>query len=269
MTETKRKLKVFLCHASEDKPVVRELYQRLEAETWIDPWLDEESLLPGQDWDFEIERAVEESDAVVVCLSNRGVSKEGYVQKEIKIALNAALFMPEDMIFIVPLRLDECQIPRHLRAVQYIDYFPKSREGWAYERLLKGLGERARRVGLQPDETIGKSGFSIEHIDLKRCTFIRVKGRLDSSTSPKLIELFENLVANEKFRIACDVDGLEYMSSAGFRALLFMRKACRRYNRGDVVLSSVPDRVLQALELAGFHELFKIFDDPVDAIGSF
>lgn len=45
MTET-RKLRVFLCHASQDKPIVRELYQRLLAEGWIDPWLDEEKLLP-------------------------------------------------------------------------------------------------------------------------------------------------------------------------------------------------------------------------------
>ena len=36
-----RKLRVFLCHASQDKPVVRELYQRLLAEGWIDPWMDE------------------------------------------------------------------------------------------------------------------------------------------------------------------------------------------------------------------------------------
>jgi len=39
-----RKLRVFLCHASQDKPIVRELYQRLFAEGWIDPWLDEEKL---------------------------------------------------------------------------------------------------------------------------------------------------------------------------------------------------------------------------------
>ncbi len=50
MTET-RKLRVFLCHASQDKPIARELYQRLNAEGWIDPWLDEKNLIPGQDWD--------------------------------------------------------------------------------------------------------------------------------------------------------------------------------------------------------------------------
>ncbi|MEK6754369.1 MAG: toll/interleukin-1 receptor domain-containing protein [Chloroflexota bacterium] len=63
MTET-RKLRVFLCHSSQDKPIVpqgddiRELYQRLNAEGWIDPWLDGEKLLPGQDWDLEIENGV-------------------------------------------------------------------------------------------------------------------------------------------------------------------------------------------------------------------
>jgi len=42
MPTEKRLLKVFLCHASQDKPIVREFYQRLLAEDWINPWLDEE-----------------------------------------------------------------------------------------------------------------------------------------------------------------------------------------------------------------------------------
>jgi len=61
-----RSLKVFLCHASGDKPAVRELYCKLAAEGWIDPWLDEEKLFPGQgfdklnlpDWELEIRKAV-------------------------------------------------------------------------------------------------------------------------------------------------------------------------------------------------------------------
>jgi hypothetical protein len=73
MTES-RKLRVFLCHASQDKPIVRELYQRLLAEGWIDPWLDEEKLIPGQDWDMEIEKALETADAVILCLSNLTMS---------------------------------------------------------------------------------------------------------------------------------------------------------------------------------------------------
>ncbi|MBA4379286.1 MAG: hypothetical protein C0393_01105 [Anaerolinea sp.] len=54
MPTTDRKLRVFLCHSSADKPTVRELYRKLLSEGWIDPWLDEENLLGGQDWDMEI-----------------------------------------------------------------------------------------------------------------------------------------------------------------------------------------------------------------------
>lgn len=59
MASDSQKLRVFLCHASQDKSIVRELYQRLLVEGWIDPWFDEEKLLPGQDWDFEIEKMLE------------------------------------------------------------------------------------------------------------------------------------------------------------------------------------------------------------------
>ena len=38
-----RKLRVFLCHSSDDKPIVRELYHQLDLEGWIDVWLDEKS----------------------------------------------------------------------------------------------------------------------------------------------------------------------------------------------------------------------------------
>jgi hypothetical protein len=58
-TRADRKLRVFLCHSSQDKPIVRELYQRLNAEGWINPWLDEEQLLLDQDRDFENENVVE------------------------------------------------------------------------------------------------------------------------------------------------------------------------------------------------------------------
>src|SRR3972149_1061644 len=96
-----RKLKVFLCHSKDDKPKVRELYLRLVADGF-DAWLDEEKLAPGQDWDLEIRRAVRETDVVVVCLSNGSVTKAGYVQKEIRFALDVANEQPEDAIFIIP-----------------------------------------------------------------------------------------------------------------------------------------------------------------------
>ncbi len=137
-----RKLRVFLCHASQDKPAVREVYKRLSSENWIDPWLDEEKLLPGQDWDLEIEKAVEAAEAVIVCLSNQSVTKEGYIQRELKFVLDIALEKPEGTIFVVPLRLDDCALPRRLRALHYVDYFPVNHRKAAYQRLLQSLHVR-------------------------------------------------------------------------------------------------------------------------------
>jgi len=62
---------------------------------------------------------------------------------------------------------------------------------------------------------------------------------------------------------------LEYMSSAGFRALLVAQRNCKRYNRGELVLASVPKRISDALDLIGFTPLFKIFDDITAAVGNF
>ncbi|MCL4274639.1 MAG: TIR domain-containing protein [Anaerolineales bacterium] len=144
---TDRKLRVFLCHASQDKPIVRELYQRLNTEGWIDPWLDEEKLLPGQDWDLEIEKAVESADVVIVCLSKTSVEKEGYYQKEIKKVLDVADEKPEGTIFIIPFRLNNCKIPRRLAMWQYVDYFPKDRIELVIQKLIEVFGIRLNQVG--------------------------------------------------------------------------------------------------------------------------
>jgi len=138
-----RQLRVFLCHASGDKPAVRNLYRRLRSDG-IAPWLDEEDLLPGQDWQLEIPKAVRSSDAVIICLSSRAITKAGYVQKEIKDALDVADEQPEGAIFLIPLRLEECEAPERLRRWQWVDLFQET----GYERLLRALRARAESLGL-------------------------------------------------------------------------------------------------------------------------
>lgn len=132
---TNRPLRVFLCHSSADKPAVRELYQKLRAEPWIEPWLDEEELFPGMNWNMEIEKAIEETDVIIVCLSNNSITKEGYVQKEIKTALDYSDYKPEGSIFIIPLRLEECDVPSRLSKFQWLDI---KNPDW-YETLQKTL----------------------------------------------------------------------------------------------------------------------------------
>lgn len=164
-----RKLRVFLCHASQDKPVVRELYQQLLVEGWIDPWLDEEKLLPGQDWDLEIERAVESADTVIVCLSSNSVTKEGYVQREMRFVLDIALEKPDGVMFIIPLRLEECQPPRRLRSWQYVDYFPTASKDKAFDRILGSLASRAAGIGIS-QKNLATEDTSILHSSSRKNT---------------------------------------------------------------------------------------------------
>lgn len=125
---------VFLCHGKEDKESVRELYTGL-SKTGYDPWLDEIDLKPGQDWRTEIDSAIKKSIAIVICLSSTSVSKTGFVQKEIKIALDAADERPEGTIYIIPARLEECQVPLRLNHLHYTNLY----EEGGYEALLGSL----------------------------------------------------------------------------------------------------------------------------------
>ena len=145
MPDSKRLLKVFLCHASQDKPVVRELYQRLNAEGWIDAWLDEKKLLPGQNWQLNIEEAVETSDNVIICLSSNSVNKEGFIQKELRYARDIALEKLDHSIFLIPARINECDIPKGLRFYQWADYYGEKKDE-AYSNLIKSLKIRYEQI---------------------------------------------------------------------------------------------------------------------------
>jgi anti-sigma B factor antagonist len=102
----------------------------------------------------------------------------------------------------------------------------------------------------------------------KHCDLVSVKGRIDSSTASKLSETFDALINDGRYKIVVDLGETEYMSSAGFRALLAAQKTCKRYNRGEVCLAVVPTLIREALDLTGMTVLFKVYDDVTTAVGS-
>ena len=103
----------------------------------------------------------------------------------------------------------------------------------------------------------------------KHCDLLSLKGKVDSYTAPDLTKAIETLNHDGQFKIVLDLGELEYMSSAGFRALLIGQRNCKRYNRGEMILAAVPKKIMDALELTGFTPLFRIFDDVTAAVGSF
>ena len=136
-----RSLKVFLCHAHSDREIVRALYTRLTTDG-VDVWLDKEKLLPGQDWELEIRRAVREADVVVVCLSKQ-FNRAGFRQKEVRLALDTAMEKPEGEIFIIPARLEECENLESLKKWHWVDLFEEK----GYEKLLRALQIRGEKIG--------------------------------------------------------------------------------------------------------------------------
>lgn len=148
------RLRLFLCHSSVDKPAVRQFYQKLRNDKF-DPWLDEENLLAGQDWEHEIKKAVRAADVVLVCLSRVSVERAGFANKEIKFALDVADEKPEGTIFIIPVKLEECDVPDRLRRWHWVDLFGDR----GYEKLLRALQERANRLGATIPPTLPAQFF--------------------------------------------------------------------------------------------------------------
>lgn len=117
-TTVPRQLRVFLCHASEDKPVVRDIYQKL-VHANIEPWLDEQNLLPGEQWELVIPDIIRRCDIVLLCLSRTFLNKEGYGQSELRTILEAAKVKPMNAIYLIPFLLDDCEVPSYIRGIHY------------------------------------------------------------------------------------------------------------------------------------------------------
>ena len=137
MTLSKLPTHPFLIHAHSDKASVHELYKRMTNDG-IKAWLDSESLQPGQDWQREIRKAILRSDAVIVCLSREFYKRQGYRYEELKIALEKANVLPDNEIFIIPVRLEKCDMPDSLRHLHRVDLF----ESGGYKKLIRALRER-------------------------------------------------------------------------------------------------------------------------------
>ena len=128
---------VFIAYGTEDEPLAAQLYEDLNRDGFL-PWMDVRKLLAGQNWPRAIEAAIESSDFFVACFSGNSVRKKGGFQSELRYALDCARQVPLDEIYIVPVRLDDCTVPRIIQhELQYIDLFPDWDAGM--DRLLAML----------------------------------------------------------------------------------------------------------------------------------
>ena len=111
------------------------LYTSRLKKNGMDVWLDRENLQPGQNWEHEIRKAILKSDVVVVCLSKEFNKQKGFRHEELKIALEKENLIPGDEIFIIPVRLEKCDMPKSLRHLHRVDLFERG----GYKRLIRAL----------------------------------------------------------------------------------------------------------------------------------
>jgi hypothetical protein len=126
--------RVFICHSKHDERDARHLSELLRSSGY-DTWLDRERLQSGMRWEEEIRRAIFASDVVLVVLSHKAVSRPGYVHTEIRYALEIADSRPRESTAIIPVLLDELELPGELSNLQPVRYF----EPDARERLVEAL----------------------------------------------------------------------------------------------------------------------------------
>ena len=144
MTSSRR---IFLAHANENKPQILQLYAALK-DSGFEPWLDEKELVPGRLWKEEIPKAIRGAGVFLACLSSRSVEKIGYVQNEFRLALSAYAERPPGSIYLVPVRLDDCQVPDlqipdrglSLRDIHWADLWQKD----GLDRLISALPDALR-----------------------------------------------------------------------------------------------------------------------------
>ena len=135
-------VRIFLSYAREDEDRVANLYQRLSAEGFR-PWMDKRDILPGEQWSSSIRRAIRRSDFFVACLSANSIDKRGWIQREIKQALDILQEMFGSDIYLIPVRLEDCAVPEGLTEFQWVDLFEE--DGWT--RLLKAIQVGMERRG--------------------------------------------------------------------------------------------------------------------------
>jgi len=137
--------RVFIAYVIEDLVTARRLCESLRAHS-ISPWLDQDQLLPGQNWPLAIQQAIETSDVFVACFSTQAAAKRSQFHSELRYALACARRVPLGSIFLIPVRFDACTVPSRLaKQVQYVDLFPD------WDRGIKRLTRSIQRAVREKD----------------------------------------------------------------------------------------------------------------------
>lgn len=152
--------KVFISYAKEDYNFAEKLYDFLREHDYM-PWFDKKCLLPGQIWNNEIRKALREANYVILLLSDISVKKRGYVQREFKLAIECFEEKLEDDIYIIPLKIDDCEIPITLNKFQWIEF----NDYECFSQILNSINtQRNKYEDYEREKIASKEIFAYEEV---------------------------------------------------------------------------------------------------------
>jgi len=134
--------RLFISYAHQDLGTAKRIYRDL-SNVGHKPWLDKYDLKPGEDWKAGIAREISRCHFFLALLTRHSLTKRGYVQMELRTALETLQLYPSPKRYLIPIRLEECYpADDRLAALHWVDLFPSYDEG--YVKLVRYLGRRSR-----------------------------------------------------------------------------------------------------------------------------
>lgn len=148
MRTTTKEERIFLSYTRADEERVRKLYQRMK-KVGLNPWMDKQDILPGEVWENVIIKTIKEAPFFLACLSNNSINKRGIIQAEIKTALKVWQEKLDDDIYLIPVKLEECEVPTSLTKFQWVNLFEED----GFEQLVNAIKVGMERIGLYQTES--------------------------------------------------------------------------------------------------------------------
>ena len=271
--------KVFLSYASEDAPAVEELHSRLIKEGHR-PWMDTQDILPGQVWRQAISKSIRSSDIFLACLSRRSVNKRGLLQKELREALEVWDERPHGDIFLIPVKLEECDVPEPLQAFQWLDLAQET----AWSRLLRALelsmerqaaidvdasdlGDDAKFLAAPlpdsstPSEQPSRTGMSLNvSLDTEhRIAVVRTDGYINNQGGEALAETIYGLTTLGYNQAVLNLGRTKIVNSIGISILVEIIETFLEI-KGNIVFSDLTDTVTKTFIVMGLSQYSEIYE---------
>jgi anti-sigma B factor antagonist len=99
-------------------------------------------------------------------------------------------------------------------------------------------------------------------------SILGLKGRLDAYSATEVEKKLDAVIETGCVKMVVNLEGLEYISSSGLRVFLSQLKKVRKL-QGDIKLACMKPYIREVFDIAGFTQLFNIFENEDAANSSF